>query len=412
MPSEIELLSDGSGIAVIGDPAAVELFLASEGLPSRELDLPRLGKVVSTGGAATQAVAEVAANSGRWVKLTEESAQAMKKYKLMKGSSPGVSRAVLTKGGKSKGFLQLVRTPGSALTNPALLSGVGGMMAQLAMQQAMEEITDYLAKIDEKLDDVLRAQTNQVLARMDGVDLAIREAMKVRETVGRVSEVTWSKVQATSTTILDTQAYALRELGDLANKLERKKKVGDLAKATKEAQPEVQKWVAVLARCFQLQDAVAVLELDRVLDATPDELDRHRLGLQAARQDRMALISECTERLISRMDTAAGTANTKVLLHPSKAPALVEASNEVSGSILEFHGRIGIEGNRNPQEARRWKSAATEVRDRAIVAGSERVDAAKRAGNLAFDRTRSTTGDLSRRVAEQARKIRSNDGDE
>lgn len=412
MPSEIELLSDGSGLAVIGDPAAVELFLASEGLPSRELDLPRLSKVLSPGGAATQAVAEVAANSGRWVKLTEESAQAMKKYKLMKGSSPGVSRAVLTEGGKSKGFLQLVRTPGSALTNPALLSGVGGMMAQLAMQQAMEEITDYLAKIDEKLDDVLRAQTNQVLARMDGVDLAIREAMKVRETVGRVSEVTWSKVQATSTTILDTQAYALRELGDLANKLERKKKVGDLAKATKEAQPEVQKWVAVLARCFQLQDAVAVLELDRVLDATPDELDRHRLGLQAARQDRMALISECTERLISCMDTAAGTANTKVLLHPSKAPALVEASNEVSGSILEFHGRIGIEGNRNPQEARRWKSAATEVRDRAIVAGSERVDAAKRAGNLAFDRTRSTTGDLSRRVAEQARKIRSNDGDE
>lgn len=412
MPSEIELLSDGSGLAVIGEPAAVELFLASEGLASKDLDLPRLGKVLSTGGAATQVGAEIAANSGRWVKLTEESAQAMKKYKLMKGSSPGVSRAVLTEGGKSKGFLQLVRTPGSALTNPALLSGVGGMMAQLAMQQAIEEITDYLAKIDEKLDDVLRAQTNQVLARMDGVDLAIREAMKVRETVGRVSEITWSKVQATSTTVLDTQAYALRQLSDLANKLERKKKVGDLAKAIRDAQPEVQKWLAVLARCFQLQDAVAVLELDRVLDATPDELDRHRLGLQAARQDRMALISECTERLISRMDTAAGTANTKVLLHPSKAPALVDASNEVSGSILEFHGRIGIEGTRDPQEARRWKSAAGEVRDRALVAGAERVDAAKRAGNQAFDRTRSTTGDLSRRVAEQARRIRSNDGDE
>jgi hypothetical protein len=48
-------------------------------LPSKDLDLPRLGKVLSTGGAATQAGAEIAANSGRWVKLTEESAQAMKK---------------------------------------------------------------------------------------------------------------------------------------------------------------------------------------------------------------------------------------------------------------------------------------------------------------------------------------------
>ena len=112
-------------------------------------------------------------------------------------------------------------------------------MAQLAMQQAMEEITDCLARIDDKLDDVLRAQTNQVLARMDGVDLAVREAMKVREAVGRVSEVTWSKVQATSSTIFDTQAYALREPNALSEKLEQTKGVGDLAKATRDAQSEV-----------------------------------------------------------------------------------------------------------------------------------------------------------------------------
>ncbi len=155
------------------------------------------------------------------------------------------------------------------LSNPAVLAGAAGIMAQLAMQQTMDEITDYLATIDEKLDDVLRAQTNQVLARVDGVDLAIREAMSVRNSVGRVSEVTWSKVQATSSTILDTQAYALRQLNDLAEKLERKNKVGDLAKATKDAQAEVQKWLSVLARCFQLHDAIAVLELDRVLDASP-----------------------------------------------------------------------------------------------------------------------------------------------
>lgn len=412
MSSEIQLISDGDGLAVIGEPAAVEIFLASEGLPSKDLDLPRLGKVLSTGGAATQAGAEIAANSGRWVKLTEESAQAMKKYKLMKGSSPGVSRAVLTEGGKSKGFLQLVRTPGSALTNPALLSGVGGIMAQLAMQQAMEEITDYLARIDEKLDDVLRAQTNQVLARIDGVDLAVREAMKVRETVGRVSEVTWSKVQAASSTIFDTQAYALRELNALSEKLERKNRVGDLAKATRDAQSEVHKWLAVLARCFQLQDAIAVLELDRVLDASPEELDRHRLGLQAARQDRLDLISQRTVRLLTRMNMAGGAANTKVLLHPSKAPALVEASNQVSGSIIDFHSSLGIEGGRESLEARRWKAAAGEVKDKALERGAVRVDAAKRVGNQTFDRARSTTGDLSRRLVEQARKRRSDEDDD
>jgi hypothetical protein len=320
-----------------------------------------------------------------------------------------VSRAVLTEGGKSKGFLQIVTTRGQALTNPALLSGIGGLMTQMAVQQAMGKITEYLATIDAKLDDVLRAQTNQVLARMDGVNLPIREAMKVREAVGRVSEVTWSKVQATSSTLLDTQGYALRQLGDLAEKLERKSKVGDLAKAIRNAQPEVQKWLAVLARCFQLQDAVAVVELDRVLAESAEELDRHRLGLQAARQDRLGLISECTERLLARMDSAAGAANAMVLLHPAKAPALVEVSNDVSGSVLDFHGRLGIGGGRESLEARRWKAAADEVRDRALERGAERVDAAKRVGGQALDRARSTTGAISRRVAEQARKRRSDE---
>ena len=72
MDNEIQLISDGDGLAVIGNPAAVERFLVSEGLPSsKDLGLPRLGSVLSTGAAAAQAGSEIAANSGRWVKLTE-----------------------------------------------------------------------------------------------------------------------------------------------------------------------------------------------------------------------------------------------------------------------------------------------------------------------------------------------------
>ena len=75
--------------------------------------------------------------------------------------------------------------------------------------------------------------------------------------------MTWSKVQATSATLARTQAYALRQLDALAEKLEGKKAMGDLAKAAREAESTVQDWLTVLARCFQLQDAIAVLELDR-----------------------------------------------------------------------------------------------------------------------------------------------------
>ena len=110
------------------------------------------------------------------------------------------------KPGDIKSWLQIAKGPGAAAANPALLAGAAGLMAQLAMQQAMDEITDYLATIDEKLDDVLRAQKDTVLAQMIGVGLQIEEAMRIRSHVGRVNEVTWSKVQATSGTIADTQA--------------------------------------------------------------------------------------------------------------------------------------------------------------------------------------------------------------
>ncbi len=112
------------------------------------------------------------------------------------------------------------------------------MMQQRAMQQQMDEIVEYLQEITEKVDDILRGQKDAVLADMIGVDLIIEEALTVRDQVGRVSEVTWSKVQMTSMPIARTQGYALRQLDAIAEKLGRKADLGKIAKATEEAEPQ------------------------------------------------------------------------------------------------------------------------------------------------------------------------------
>ncbi len=86
MSNEIELVTDGDCLAVIGDSSDVERFLLDQGLstaPSKELDVRRLSSFAGTGGTALRVGSEVAANSGRWVKLTAESAQAVKQYGLM-----------------------------------------------------------------------------------------------------------------------------------------------------------------------------------------------------------------------------------------------------------------------------------------------------------------------------------------
>ena len=43
MNQEIQLISGGDGLAVIGKPEAVERFTSTEGLPSKDLGLQRLG---------------------------------------------------------------------------------------------------------------------------------------------------------------------------------------------------------------------------------------------------------------------------------------------------------------------------------------------------------------------------------
>ncbi|SCG51368.1 hypothetical protein GA0070623_1920 [Micromonospora rifamycinica] len=410
LENEIELVSDGDGLAVIGHPATVDRFLTGERLPSKDLGFRRISSTLRTGSTLAKSGSEIAEHSGRWVQLTAESAQAMKKYNLMKGSGDGISRAVLTDRGKITGLLEIVqKNPRTLLTNPAVLTGVAGLMTQLAMQQTMDQITDYLAVIDAKVDAVLRAQTDAVVADMIGVELVIDEALTIRERVGRVSEVTWSKVQTTPIPLARTQAYALRQMDAIAEKLESQTKVGDLVRTTSEAEIKVQEWLAVLARCFQLQDAVAVLEIDRVLDASPEDLEEHRVAIRIARRHRLDLISRSTERLLARMDAAAGTANAKVLLNPTTSRAVVHSTNRVGTAVVEFHGRLGIDRDHSSWSARRWRDAAGEVRDRVLdtgtgmrdkvlEAGAGGIGAASRLGAGALGRARSKIGEVTERA--------------
>lgn len=400
MDDEIQLISDGDGLAVIGTPVAVQKFIASEELTSRNLSVDRLGSALGKAAGLAQVGSELAANSGQWVKLTKESAQLVDKYGLRTNAATGISTGVLKgKSGQINGFVEFAKGPASLATNPAVLAGAAGIMAQVAMQQTIDEITDYLAAIDAKVDDVLRAQKDAVLADMIGVDLAIEEAMTIRSEVGRVSDITWSKIQSVTLTIARTQGYALRQLDALAEKLEKKSNIPELAALSKDAIVEVNDWLAVIARCCQLQEAVAVLELDRVLETAPEELDRHRIGLKVARRNRLKAIASSTENLIFRVQAAAARANNKVLLHPTTSRTVVQSSNDVTSGVVEFQGRLGLNAERDSVDPKSWLDAATEVRDMALETAADGVGAAGRFGVETIDRAKSITNKLTGKVS-------------
>lgn len=391
MSGEIEIVSDGEGLAVLGDPAHIARFFSVAGIDSsssEELDLNRLASITSAGSAATQIGANYLENAGRWVKLTKESADAIKKVGLTPTKTPGVNYAMIGAPGDIKQWILLSQAPSALLTGPFALTALSTMMQQHAMQQQMDQIVEYLQEINEKVDDILRNQKDAVFSELIGVELMLREAITVREHVGGVSAVTWSKIQGSGQIIAQTQYYAILQLEGIAKKLEGKADIGEIAKVTKEAEPKIREWLAVLAKTFQLQDAYYILEIERVREAGLEELEQHRRGITVARQDRIELVNRNTIRLLEQMDATVKLANSKVLLNPFDSPAAVQFSKNVTGAVLEFRNRLGIESEHQSVDARRWREAAGDVRDNAISATA-------RAFNSATDvfKSKDTDGD-------------------
>src|SRR4051812_561942 len=363
MANEIELISDGDGLAVIGEPKAVETFLRAEGLwdVSQKFDLRRLRSLLAIGSDVAQAASEIAANSGRWIKLTPESAQLVKEHGLMESKTPGLLHLMVGVPGNIGNWLQTekgVEGAGSLLANPAALSGVAGLMAQVARQQTMAEITDYLARIHAKVDDVLGKVDDTVLKDMRGARFQIRRAHTMRDLEGRVTSDSWSEVQNASGKLADVQSYALLQLEAIAEKLESEKRVGGLATASEEARSEVQKWLAVLADCFREQESFDVLALDKAMGESPAALNARRRGLEADRKDRLELIFTHTMQLLTRMDAAVGAANKKMLWTRNKSLAVIDSGNGLALGVQEFHDLLGIEAVTAPWEARQLGRAA------------------------------------------------------
>ncbi len=409
---EVEIIDDGDGFGLIGDPAAIEQFLVSNGLPSRPLGLGRLSRHTAKGSAALHAAGEASANAGKWVKLSDKSAALLRTGETMKGSSPNVSRAILTKNGKASHILEFSKTGAKNIaSNPAILTGAAGIMAQVAMQQAIDEITDYLALIDAKVDDVLRAQKDAVFADMFGIELTIDEALAILQSTGRVSEVTWSKVQGAGNTINRTQAYALRQIDAAAGKLEAAKGVGALAKDVRKIERDAQDWLSVLARCVQLHDATGVLELDRVLDGLPEDLEAHRRGLLTARAKRLSAIAAASESLGAKLTSVSTAANSAVLLHPGSAKAVLAAADYTAQALDEFHSALGIGGPQDEIVARRWVEAAVEARDRAVDTGVRGAGVLRRVGTSGLDSAASAAGRTRAALTQRSPRRRQNGDD-
>ncbi|MER5702223.1 hypothetical protein ABT023_09740 [Micromonospora sp. NPDC002296] len=362
MDDAIQLISDGHGLAVIGKAQAVELFLVENGWWTESQDFREQANAILGAGAAIVAEGtEIAAGAFRWVQLTEDSAALCEKFGLRADFGTGAPTGVI-KGvkGRIRTYVQFAKEPGSLL-NPAAVAGVAGIISQLAAQQQMARITAYLSRIDSGVTDILANQEIRELAAMYSIGSTIDRTMTIREKTIEVSGTLWSTVQGGYETIRTARGYALGQLERIVKKLESQTRIATLAEEASKAEREAHRWLVVIARSFQLEDGLNVIELDQVRRETPDRVDAYRAGVRADRRKQLDHILERTTALRARMDTVVGTANANVFRHPWKSPAVIDASNRLSALVTDLYGLVGIDaGPGELWQAQPWQQAATE----------------------------------------------------
>ncbi|UOQ88044.1 hypothetical protein MUN74_12150 [Agromyces endophyticus] len=368
------VIKTDDGVLFLGSEKALSVFDSQSQLVARKMTSTTLARA----GRALGAVDQIQANSGRWVKLTSESAAFLKKSGVSEVTS-GVVRA------KNGQILKHLKFEHAALLTPAAPAALAAMATQASLEAALAEIKEYLAAIDAKLDRLLKQRKIETLGQLGGVTLAIDEADSIYRETGVVSSVTWSKVQGNSLALQTMQAEAIAQLNALAEDVS--ERVGDTdasAKALEVAQNDAPFWLGVLARTLALQDRQYVLELARVADDEPSQLETHRQGIKVARADRTTRIIQSLEAIGSSVRKSAELTNFARVANPFSSQAVTNHANRLGQSVKDFaeHADLQLAGIDQLDQTRWGHAAKALLGDAASRVGSTSADVANRAKAL------------------------------
>lgn len=245
------------------------------------------------------------------MKLTKDSAKLLEKYGKAGAIQPGVVQ-------KSNGqIIKWLRFENpSQLFSPAMATGVAGVMTQMALEQAIQEITDYLKSIDEKVGELLQDQKDQTVADLIGVVFEVDEAAAIRDKTGTLSDAAWSKLAPCAQTTSRALGYALTKLQGISDKLSRAEPVDKIEHVLDAAKDDVPTWLVMVSRAVQTRDKLSVIELERAYAELLEVLEEHRLGIVEARRERLGKVKVRIDALREVLELSADRVREEKLLHP------------------------------------------------------------------------------------------------
>lgn len=394
----IQVFEDGDGFLFFGSRGQLELLPSGPGFVGEDISAANVAKL----GVLMSGFAEAQSMSGRWLKLTQESSSMVKLWGPARSKAEGLMTGVVRQ--PNGQIVKHLRFENVGLLSPAAPAVLGAMATQYALQAALDEITDYLAVIDAKLDRLLKQRQTQTLGQLGGVVLALDEADAIHQQTGLVSDVTWSKVQTNSLALQTMQAEALAQLHEVAEQIGAAHKDLDrAARVVDSSQQEVSFWLGVLARTIALQDRQYVLELARVADVDASQLEPHREGMRIARSARALKIGEILAGIADSIRDASSISNFARVANPINSQRVVRGGNALNDQLSDFArhadlaalsterleslgwgaaaralvgdaaGKVAATGGDVAGKAMTWAQGVEESHDRAVMRSAEKI---------------------------------------
>lgn len=393
--AELIVLESDDGVLVLGDETSLR---ALDSLSERVR--PLKPSLVARAFSALEGWGDLQGQSGRWLKMDDATAKTLQEYAA---KNPKITGVIRGEGGRIVKHMQFEP---AGLLNPGAASTLAAIASQQAIMSALDDISEYLEAIDEKLDRLLKQRKVEALAQIGGVSLVLDEASRIHEATGAVSAVTWSKVQANSLALQTMIAECLAQLHALADQVAQKKgDVDAIADVLREVETDAPFWLGVLARTVSLQDRQYLIELARVEGSQEGDLDQHREGILIARTERARRVGQSLALLMGAIRESSTLTPMDKVINPFSAQRVTDRSNRVTEMVNDLARHIELDvDSAQLLESMGWVDAAL-----AVV--SDATDHVSKAAKGAASRVRSLGQQIKKQreeaLLEKADQIRS-----
>lgn len=343
---ELQFIQGNDGLLIFGSSEALAELDKQQGLDLHDI-APR---VMARAGGAANVVSQYQENSGRWLRLADESFDLVKKSKIdTKKIKSGVIRIGDIAGAKgNKGeIVKHLKFAGNTavLASPAGLLTIAAALQESSMQAQIEKLEAYLETMDAKLDTLLQISKDELTGEISGSAEVLREALVVLETTGEIDDVTWSKIQGEAAVLLKKQGTILERLRSVARDLNKSSSHPDAAaEAFERLNGDFEYYLQQIARVWQLQNQAYVLEGYRVEVVAPERLEKHLEATETARAERKDRLAASLAEIREQARLASTFKNRHMLTSPINTNKAISGANEVFEDIEQFGHVASIDG--------------------------------------------------------------------